>query len=59
MLLLVPLTVLINRRLYRRTNSVWLGAFVNALLIAWVLVCSNGTSDMYYGNTLVSVIFGA
>lgn len=58
MLLFVPVTVYITRKLFKMTNSVWLGACVNAILLAWSLVSSAGTADMYYGQGIISIIFG-
>lgn len=37
-LLAVPVTTYLSRRLYKVTGSVWLGAFVNALLLGWSFV---------------------
>lgn len=47
-LLVVPLTVIVARLTYRMTNSIWLGAFVNAMFIAWSMVSSTGASDFYF-----------
>lgn len=58
MLLFVPVTVYINRKVYKMTNSIWLGAFINAMLLAWSLVCSTGIADQYFGQNIISIIFG-
>ena len=58
MLLFVPITVYISRKMYKMTNSIWLGAFVNATLLSWTLFCSAGIADYYYGQNIISVIFG-
>lgn len=58
MLLFVPVTVYITRKMYKVTNSVWLGAFLNASLLAWSLVCSAGIADNYYGQGIISLLFG-
>lgn len=58
MLLFVPVTVYISRKVYKMTNSIWLGAFINAMLLAWTMVCSSGTADQYFGQNILSVIFG-
>jgi len=42
MLLLVPITFYITRKMYKITNSIWLGASINALLICWTLISSVG-----------------
>lgn len=59
MLLFVPLTVYIARKMYLMTRSVWLGAAINAVLLSWTLVSSAGIADAYYGQNIISVIFGA
>ena len=59
MQLFVPLTVYISRKLYKMTNSVWLGSFVNAMLLSWTLVCSAGIADIYYGQSIFAILFGA
>lgn len=59
MQLFVPLTVYISRKIYKMTNSVWLGSFINAMLLSWTLVCSAGIADIYYGQSIFSIFFGA
>ena len=59
MLTFVPITVYITRKMYKVTNSVWLGATINSLLLAWTLVCSAGIADKYYGQNIISILFGA
>lgn len=58
MLLFVPMTVYVTRKMYKLTNSVWLGALLNSLLLAWTLTCSAGIADKYYGQSWLSVILG-
>ncbi len=53
MLILLPLHTLLNRKLYRLTKSVWLGALLNALLIAWTMICINGYAT-YFGQGVIS-----
>lgn len=57
MLLFVPVTVFITRKMYKTTNNVWIGAIINSILLAWTLVCSAGIADKYYGQNLISVLF--
>lgn len=47
MLINVPLFVLIGRKFYNRTGSVWLGAFVNTAITCW-MICSAQSSSTYY-----------
>ena len=58
MLFFVPLTVFISRKTYKMTRNLWLGALINALLLSWTLVCGAGMADSYYGQNLISIIFG-
>ena len=57
MLLFVPVTTFITRKMYKTTNNVWIGAIINSMLLAWSLVCSAGIADEYYGQNLISVLF--
>lgn len=57
MLLYIPVSVVINRILYKMTKSVWLGTLVNAAILAWLMVCKNGISDGYYAQSILNVIF--
>lgn len=50
-LLVVPVTVFISRKLYRMTNSIWAGAAVNALLVSWSLASAVGVGDVYIAQT--------
>lgn len=59
MLVIVPITVYISRKMFKLTNSIWLGALLNALLISWTLISSAGMScDLFYGQTLLSNLLG-
>lgn len=55
-LLVVPLTVIIARKTYRMTNSVWLGAFINAMFVAWSMVSATGCSDFYFPISVIGRI---
>ena len=55
-ILFVPVTVYVGRKLYKVTHSVWLGAFVNALLLGWSIVAATGFSN--YGPSLLSNFLG-
>lgn len=57
MLLYIPVSVLINRKLYKMTKSVWLGTLVNAALVAWLMTCKSGVGDGYYAQGILSVLF--
>ena len=57
-LIVVPITVVITRKLYLLTNRVWLGAAVNSLVIAWHMASTVGVSAGYYGPQAISAFFG-
>lgn len=59
MLLYIPVSVVINRKLFKMTKSVWLGTFVNAALVSWMMVCKSGVGDGYYAQSILSVLFNA
>lgn len=57
-LLIAPLTTYITRKCYKVTNSIWLGAVLNAYLIAWSMISSNGLDiNHYFPQTWASVFF--
>lgn len=58
MLFMVPLTVFISRKMYKKTRSIWLGALINAMLLSWMMVSSMGMADAYYGQNIIDIIFG-
>lgn len=55
-LLFVPISIYISRKLYRLTNTVWSGAFCNAILLSWCIVAATGLSN--YPQTWFSNFFG-
>lgn len=59
MLLYVPLTVVISRKLYNITKNIWTGAFVNAVFLAWSFTASQTLSDAFFGQNFLSIFFGA
>ena len=57
-LVFVPLTAYITRKMYKLTNSIWLGAVFNSLLISWSLNTAIGIScEKYFGQTWISNFF--
>ena len=57
-LVIVPLTVYVTRKMYRITNSIWLGAAVNALLISWSMCSGNGLDiNAFFPQTWLSAFF--
>ncbi len=57
-LLFVPLRAYINRKLYRMTNSVWLGVLLNSLIAAWAVVGALGSNGAFPGVTFAEKFFG-
>ncbi|WP_394961145.1 dienelactone hydrolase family protein [Candidatus Allofournierella merdavium] len=58
MIILIPITVYITRKMFKLTNSIWLGAAMNSLLIAWSICSSTGLNlDRYLPQTWMSVFF--
>lgn len=57
MVLIAPITVYIARKCYNMTKSVWLGTFVNSMLVAWSLVSSIGINDSYWSIGFFSRLF--
>lgn len=58
MLLLVPATTYLSRKIYKVTGNVWLGALLNAFLIGWCTVSTNGYNS-YVAQSLMSIFFHA
>lgn len=54
----VPISVFIERRTYQITKNVWVGAFVNSMLLAWMLVGVSGTNGAYVAQTWLSNFLG-
>lgn len=59
MLLYVPITIVINRKLYNITKNIWTGAFANAMFLAWSFTAAQTLSDAYFGQNFLSVFLGA
>lgn len=58
MLIIIPITVYITRKSYKLTNSVWLGAALNALLLGWSICSGTGMNlDHYLPQTWASIFF--
>jgi hypothetical protein len=53
-LILIPLTIYINRKMYILTKRVWVGALLNTMLVAWSIASTVGTNDFYTAQTWLS-----
>lgn len=50
-LLVFPVTVLFTRKMYKLTNTLWVGAALNSLLVSWSLTAATGLGDIYVAQT--------
>lgn len=57
MLLCVPITVYLSRKLYNLTKNIWVGATLNTFIIVWSMMCSLGINDIFYGQDIISNFF--
>jgi len=58
MLILVPITVYITKKMYKLTNSIWLGALLNSLLVGWMVLSAIGASLTYQAQTFLGNLLG-
>ena len=58
MLVVVPITVYITRKMYKLTNSIWLGALTNSFLVSWCICSAAGLNcNVYNAQTWYSTFF--
>jgi len=57
LLLFVPITVYISRKMYNVTKSIWVGAIFNSILVAWSMTSSLGIHTIYVGQNWLSIFF--
>ncbi len=58
LLIVIPLTTYMSRKMYKLTGSVWLGTFVNTLLVTWMFCCSLSSSNLYLIGDFMTKWFG-
>ncbi|HIY31131.1 MAG TPA: hypothetical protein H9732_09655 [Candidatus Mediterraneibacter avicola] len=58
-MLLIPVTAYITRKMYRLTNSLWVGAAFNSMLIMWTLASQSGGSIYYLAQNIFTTIFAS
>lgn len=51
--LCVPITVYIMRKTYKLTNSIWIGAALCAIIVAWTLLAGTGMGSAYIKQTWI------
>ncbi|RCX07350.1 serine aminopeptidase S33 family [Anaerobacterium chartisolvens] len=47
LLITIPLTAYISRKMYKFTGSIWLGTFLNTFLVTWMFCSSLSSSELY------------
>ena len=58
MLILVPVTTYLSRKIYRLTKNIWLAALLNTLLVSYSIVSTNGYGD-YIRQSFITFYFHA
>ena len=58
MLVMVPVTCYLSRKLYLLTKNLWIGATVNAGLVCWNVISSMGIYNYYTGQTFLGNLLG-
>ena len=58
LLIVVPLTAYLSRKMYNVTGSLWLGAFVNTLLVTWMFCSSLSSSNMNLNGDVITKWLG-
>lgn len=56
--LFLPILTFVSRKAYQLTKTIWVGTFVNTLLMAWLLVCVSGTNGSYVPQTWITNFLG-
>lgn len=57
-LIMVPVTCYVSRKMYNLTRSLWVGATVNTMLVCWTAVSSMGIYNFYTGQGFLSNLLG-
>ncbi len=57
-LVTVPINVFILRASYQKTRTIWTGAVICALMVAWLLVSTSGMNGMYIPQSWFSIFLG-
>lgn len=58
LLVMVPLTTYISRKMYNLTKSVWVGSTIIAMLLVWASTSLAGIYNYYLGQTWLSIVLG-
>jgi len=53
----VPITIYISRKMYNITKNIWVGAIFNSLLVAWSQTSELGAHTIYIGQNWFSIFF--
>lgn len=57
-LLTVPINVFVLRASYLKTRTIWTGAVIASLMVAWLLVSTSGMNGSWIPQTWLSVFLG-
>ena len=57
-LLTAPINVFILRASYQKTRTIWTGAVICSLMVAWLLVSTSGMNGMYIPQSWYSIFLG-
>ncbi|HEX2965095.1 MAG TPA: alpha/beta hydrolase [Syntrophorhabdaceae bacterium] len=58
LLIVVPLTAYLSRKMYLLTGSVWLGTLLNTFLVTWMMSSSLSSSDLYLNGNFLTKWLG-
>jgi len=57
LVIMLPVLTYFNRKMYKLTNSIWLGALFNSFLAAWYNVSATGSVGCFAGITVLERLF--
>lgn len=57
-LMTVPINVFVLRASYKKTKTIWTGAVICSLMVAWLLVSTSGMNGSYIPQSWLSIFLG-
>jgi fermentation-respiration switch protein FrsA (DUF1100 family) len=57
LVIFVPITIYVSRKMYSITKNIWVGAVFNSLLVAWSMTSELGAHTVYIGQNWLSIFF--
>ena len=58
LLIVIPLTTIVSRKMFKLTGSVWMGTLLNTFLVTWMFCSSMSSSNYYLIGNLLTKWFG-